>query len=54
MMKDAEELRILIRAIEDAVPCPIHKNEKMEVCMECGSVRCMGCRARGCQCSNDE
>ena len=54
MMQSKEDLRILIYAIEQAHPCALHKNERMEICVECGGVLCMGCRSRGCQCSNDE
>lgn len=53
MMK-AEKLRILVKAIEDAILCGIHKNEYLEVCLDCGFVLCMGCHSMSCQCSNDE
>ena len=54
MMQSKEDLGILIRAIDDSMRCSVHLKDKLEVCVECGSVLCMGCRSRGCQCSNDE
>lgn len=53
-MESLEDLKILMRAIEDARKCAIHGSEKLEVCVECGSVLCMGCQSKGCQCWNDD
>ena len=52
-MISLEELKVLLKGLEDAPPCVQHARGRLEICEDCGSVLCLECRGC-CQCMNDE